>query len=259
MFLTLFVLAFLVSLASGFLGIGGGIILAPTLLYAVPILGQGSLCMKQVSGLTITQSLVACLFAAALHARERCLDRRLVAAMAPAVVVSSFCGGLICGRIPDGLLKMAFAAIALLAGGLMLVKARSENGHEDGEVSIPAAAALALLIGFAGGMIGQGGSFILIPAMIFILKVPTRRAIGSNLAIVFAATLAGVSARILSEPFPWSSAAAIALGAIPGALIGSRLSARARPAWLRRALGGVILVGAAAMAWDAWTTLESAE
>ncbi|MBI4564626.1 MAG: sulfite exporter TauE/SafE family protein, partial [Planctomycetes bacterium] len=55
----LLALGFAISLLSGFLGIGGGILMAPALLYLPPILGVGAFDMKQVTGLTITQTLFA--------------------------------------------------------------------------------------------------------------------------------------------------------------------------------------------------------
>ena len=62
-------LGFMISILSGFLGIGGGIVMAPALLYLPPFLGLGVLDMRQVAGLTITQGLFACLSGAARHNR----------------------------------------------------------------------------------------------------------------------------------------------------------------------------------------------
>ena len=49
-------------------------------------------------------------------------------------------------------------------------------------------AAVALTVGLFGGLVGQGGSFILIPMTVYLLKVPLRVAMGSNLVIVFFAS-----------------------------------------------------------------------
>jgi hypothetical protein len=53
------------------------------------------------------------------------------------------------------------------------------------------AVASAAVVGVLGGMVGQGDSFILIPLMTWFVKVPTRIAIGSNLAVVLFSSLAG--------------------------------------------------------------------
>ena len=52
---------------SGLLGIGGGIVMAPLLLYIPPLLGMDSLTMHSIAGLTIVQGLVACLSGSLIH------------------------------------------------------------------------------------------------------------------------------------------------------------------------------------------------
>ena len=85
-----------VGLAGGFLagllGIGGGIITAPLLLYVPPLLGQEPLGMHVVSGLTITQSLFAGLFGALAHRRHGNVDRGLATVMSIVVFVSALSG-----------------------------------------------------------------------------------------------------------------------------------------------------------------------
>ena len=80
-------LGFAVSVLSGLLGIGGGIVMAPALLYAPPLFGLPALSMSAVTGLTITQGLFASGSAVTRHHRSRAIDRRLVGWMGGTLVV----------------------------------------------------------------------------------------------------------------------------------------------------------------------------
>jgi uncharacterized membrane protein YfcA len=62
---------------SGLLGIGGGIIMAPLLLYVPPLFGLGPLAMRTVAGLTILQGLVACIFGVVAHKKFNFVSARL--------------------------------------------------------------------------------------------------------------------------------------------------------------------------------------
>ncbi len=248
-------LAFGVSLVSGYLGIGGGILMAPALLYLPPLAGLATLSMREVTGLTVTQGLLACLSGAWRHARYGSVDRRLVGWVGASLVTSAFAGSLLSLHVPERALEGTLAGLALLAA---VLAARPAPDGEDapvaGEFRVRRARSLFLgaSIGFACGMLGQGGSFLLVPSMIAILGVPTRIAMGSNLALVFLSSLAGFIGKCATGQVPLAPAIAVAIGAVPGAQLGSLLSHRTRPRRLRLVLaflvGGIaVLLGARAL------------
>ena len=99
-------------------------------------------------------------------------------------------------------------------------------------------------VGLLGGMVGQGGSFILIPLMTSYVQIPTRIAIGSNLAIVTLATSAGFLGKALSGQIEWLFIIPILISTIPATLIGSLASKRVSFVWLKRILAILIAVAA---------------
>lgn len=119
------------------------------------------------------------------------------------------------------------------------------------DFSVPRAVLIALVIGLLGGMVGQGGSFILIPLMLCLLSLPTRVVIGSNLALVFFSSLAGFAGKLATGQIPLVPAWLVAAGAIPGAQWGGALSHRTPPGWLRFALAVVIALAALWIGADA--------
>jgi uncharacterized membrane protein YfcA len=139
--------------------------------------------------------------------------------------------------------------MAVVAAVLMFLPSPQEEAtaEEDVSFSRPLAAAVALILGFLVGLIGQGGSFILIPLMIHLLRVPTRIALGSNLGIVFCAALAGLVGKWSTGQIPFWPALALVLGALPGAQLGGMVSRRVRPRWLRGLLACIILAAAVKM------------
>lgn len=256
MFATVLGLGFAVSFLSGFLGIGGGILMAPALLYIPPLLGAGTLDMKAVTGLTITQGLFACLSGVTRHSRYRFVSRPLILAMGPTIGIAALAGAVASKYMSNEALMVLFALLALVAAVLMLRRPPEGNDEEvaDAEAvrfSKPRAVSIAASIGLLGGMVGQGGSFILIPLMLTFLGLPTRLVLGSNLGIVFFSSLAGATGKLATGQIPWLLAAAIVAGALPGAQLGGIASRRTAPKVLRWCLAGIIAIVAVKIGTDA--------
>lgn len=244
---------FAVSCLSGLLGIGGGIVMAPALLYLPSAFGFSSLDMRQVAGLTITQGLFACLSGAWRHDRYRSVSRRLVVSMGSTIAAAALAGSVISRWVANEVLMVVFAGLAAIAAMMMWLPKSEEHEVEDPNAcrfNIPLAISIAIVIGFLGGLVGQGGSFILIPMMLYALRLPTRVVIGSNLAVVFLASFAGFVGKATTGQVPLLPAVLLVLAAVPGAQLGSILSHRTSPRWLRTTLAVVIALAAVGMIAD---------
>jgi uncharacterized membrane protein YfcA len=148
---------------------------------------------------------------------------------------------------------VVFAGLAAIAAMMMWLPKSEGDEVEDPNAcrfNVPLAVSIAAVIGFLGGLVGQGGSFILIPLMLHALRLPTRVVIGSNLALVFLASLAGFVGKAATGQVPLLPAVLLVLAAVPGAQLGSVLSHRTSPRWLRTTLAIVIAVAAAGMITD---------
>jgi hypothetical protein len=253
LFLTVLLLGLGISFISGLLGIGGGIVLAPALLYLPPILGVGGLDMRAVAGLTMTQALFACLSGAWRHRKYDFVCWPLVRCMGLTMLVASFAGAIASRVVKNEVLMGIFALLALTAALLMVLPQEEQPSSEEDTVSFsrPVAVAIALSIGFLGGLVGQGGSFILIPLMLVFLRLPIRIVLGSNLAIVALASFSGFLGKLLTHQIPLELGAALVLGAIPGAQMGGVISRRTPTSFLRHALALIILLAAIKVGYDA--------
>jgi uncharacterized membrane protein YfcA len=232
---------------SGLLGIGGGIVMAPLLLYVPPLFGFDPLPMRIVAGLTIVQGLVACISGVLSHRQFRMVSDRLSLYMGISIFIAAMAGGTASGYVSNEILLFLFAGLAFSAAFLMQVPVKGECDNPDVECltfyrwrAVTAASGVGLL----GGLVGQGGSFILIPLMTSFVQIPTRIAIGSNLAIVLLSTTAGFIGKATTGQIEWWLTVPIVLTVVPAARMGSLVSRSVSVLWLRRALAALIAIAA---------------
>ena len=237
---------------SGLLGIGGGIVTAPLLLYLPRLFGHEPLSMHVVGGLTISQALFASLCGSFGHWRSGNVDRRLAAVMSGVIFVAALAGGAGSKWFSHRFLLGLFLLLSLAAAVMIFLPQPRGDGsaYAPGSFSAPSAVAIALGIGLLGGLVGQGGSFILIPMAVVLLRVPLRIAMGSNMVIIFFASLAGFLGKAATGQVPLPLAGALLAGILPGSLAGVALSRRISTGALRTALGVLILAACARMAVD---------
>jgi len=244
-------LGVLTGFLSGLLGIGGGIVMAPLLLYVPPLVGLEPLTMRTVAGLTIVQGLAACISGGLTHRRFDFVSGRLVLYMGTSIFAAAAVGGAAARFVSNQLLLAVFGILAAAAAILMLLPMGRDSERPDVrelEFHWPRAVASATGVGLLGGLVGQGGSFILIPLMTTFVRVPTRIAIGSNLAIVLLSTLAAFIGKAVTGQIEWLLAAPLVLTVVPAAHLGSRVSRRVPVIRLRRVLA-VLIAAAAVRVW----------
>lgn len=222
--------------------------MAPLLLYVPPLLGFEPLSMHTVAGLTIVQGLVACISGVIVHKRFNSVSGRLTGWMGTSIFITALVGGAGSEYASQHLLLLIFGILALLAAVLMLKPTAKEIKTPvvaDLTFSIWRAVSTAGGVGVLGGMVGQGGSFILIPLMTSFVNIPTRIAIGSNLAIVLLSSAAGFLGKAFTGQIEWLLAIPIVLTVVPAAQLGGILSHRVPVVKLRKILG--VLIAAAAV------------
>ena len=232
---------------SGLLGIGGGIIMAPILIFLPAWAGLQPLTMKVVAGLTIIQGLVACLFGAFYHKKFNFVSVKLIGHMGIPIFLMSFLGGYLSHFVSNTLLLVLFATLALSASFLIMMPVKGDSENPDIsklQFKTHRAVLTSAGVGLLGGMVGQGGSFILIPLMTSYVQIPTRVAIGSNLAIVTMATAAAFLGKALSGQIEWLFTIPILVATIPSTFIGSQVSKRLSFVYLKWILAVFIAIAA---------------
>lgn len=241
----------IVGFFSGLLGIGGGILMFPLLLYLPPVFGLDPVGVKNITGLTMIQGFFASLSAMFFYNKHNLVNKSLVLTLGLSLFMSSLTGSFLSKMVPDKPLLFIFGALAFTASVMMLIP-RSYGKDEMTEDKVafhrPTAIIIGVSIGFLIGMVGQGGAFIIIPILLYVLKIPLRVALGSTLAIGLFSSSAGLVGKVATGQVPFHMAAALLVGAMPSARFGGMVGKKTKTQYLRWLLAAII-IGTATKIW----------
>jgi uncharacterized membrane protein YfcA len=242
-------IGFLAAFMSGLVGVGGAVLLIPLLLYLPPLAGFDAIGIKTVTGITIVQVTGGALSAGLAHLGDRRVDRHLFVVVGLSMTACSFLGAVLSASVPGVALEAVFASMALVASALMLVLRNRIPPEVDGPPTFnrPVALALGAVVGLLAGMVGAGGAFILIPGLLYVVRIPLRLTIGTSLWIVVASSIAGLIGKAVTGQVDWPLALALLAGALPAGLVGAAVSRRTHPARLATILGVTIALVAVRM------------
>jgi uncharacterized protein len=240
------------SFLSGLLGIGGGLVLTPLLLYLPPVLGGAAIPVKIVTGLTIVQAISGSVLGALRHRAYGNVSSRLVWLMGPPSAIASLVGAFVSRDIPDSVILLVFAVLAFV-GGLMLLLPVTPRGESAADVRAnpKLAIPIALVVGFFGGMVGIGGIAFIIAALVYLLRVPPRIAIGSSLGIGLFAAVAALIGKAATAQIDPPLAAIVFVAALVASPVGAAVSVRTQPRPLLAILAVIVMLAAIRIAFTA--------
>ena len=273
--LFMILLGFLVGVLSGMFGVGGGFLTTPLLIfYGIPPTVAVASAATQITGSSVSGVMV--------HMRRGGVDLKMGAVMIAGGLVGSLAGALTFrGLQTTGQIDLVIGALYVLIlgwiGALMLKDALVALGHLQPSAASETAprhnrwvASLPLrwrfyssglylsplaplALGFVAGMLtvllGIGGGFILVPAMIYLLGMAARVVIGTSLVMILAVSAATTMVHALTtRSVDIVLAALLLLGGVIGAQYGALLATRAKPDLLRLGLSIIILLVALRMA-----------
>lgn len=220
---------------AGLLGLGGGIIIIPMLLYGA------ALPMKLATGISMVQAFFATVSGVIIHRRNRTVNVRLGITLGAAGVVGALVGSFASASMAPKLLLSVYFSLVALSIVLMFFAPKQEKSGSV-EVNFPLAFVLALIVGVLAGMLGVGGGFIMTPLMISVLKIPTRMAVGTSLLMIIPTTFSGGIGKIATGQFDLLTATPVIVGSIIGAQFGGRVNAMVSPKVIRTVLV-LLLIG----------------
>jgi uncharacterized membrane protein YfcA len=231
------------GLALGALGGGGSVLAVPALIY---LLGFTPVAATTASLVIVTATSATALYA---HARDGNVRRRTGISFAIAGIGPAFLGGAAAARLPGALLTGAFAVVAALAALRMLrPRTAAETARPvRGGRAMTAGAGL----GAVTGVLGVGGGFLAVPALVGVLGLRMRVAVGTSLLVITVNSLAALAARTgTADGLDWAVVAPFAGAAILGAWDGRRLAAKVSGRTLQRTFAVVLLAVAGFMLVD---------
>lgn len=185
----------LVGFAAGLLGIGGGVVMVPLLVWTFTSHGLTS---EHVVHLAIGTSLAAMVFTSIssmrAHDARGGVDWTIARAMSPGMLTGSFIAALIAGLIPTRSLAVGFTVLVFYAATQILLNLKPPGSRDlPGPLGLFSAGAF---IGAVSSLLAAGGAFLTIPFLSW-CKVPLRRAIGTAAANGLPIAIAGTAGYIL--------------------------------------------------------------
>jgi uncharacterized membrane protein YfcA len=231
-----------IGLALGGLGGGGNILAVPALIYLLHFTpAEATTASLVIVTLTSVTALTA-------HPRDGNVAWRAGSLFAAAGIVPAMIAGAAAGHLPETLLTGAFAVVAALATLRMLRPVRTES---SGQVHPGKAGVAGAGLGAVTGFLGVGGGFLAVPALVSVLGLTMRRAVGTSLLVITINSLAALGARAgTGIQLDWAVIAPFTGAAILGAWDGKRLSRRINGTTLQRIFAYVLLAVAAFMLVD---------
>ncbi|MER5281151.1 sulfite exporter TauE/SafE family protein [Streptomyces sp. NPDC002809] len=231
-----------VGLALGGLGGGGSVLAVPALIY---LLGFSPVAATTASLIIVAATSISSL---AAHARDGNVRWRAGLLFAAAGIGPAMLGGLAAGRIPAAVLTVAFSVIAALAAWRML---RPSRPAPDRPVRPARAAGAGAALGAVTGVLGVGGGFLAVPALVGVLGLRMKAAVGTSLLVIIINSLAALATRTgTADGLDWAVIAPFTGAAILGAWDGKRLATRISGNRLQHVFAYVLLAVAAFMLLD---------
>ena len=210
----------LTGLALGIFGSGGGIIVVPALIYLLHLPPKEAIAM----GLGIIA--ITAILSAWDHWRAGNVDLRAAAVFAPLGVAGTYVGAKLGAALPASFQLGLFAAVMYLAAFRMLRK-QTVVGQRT-ERSDAARATLlvgaGIGVGLLAGVVGVGGGFLIVPAMVLLAGIPMKRAIGTSLAVVSLNSLSGFAGYLGAVAVNYTTMGTFAAVTVLSSFTGARLA-----------------------------------
>ena len=268
----------IVGLLSGMFGVGGGFLITPLLFFiGVP---------PAVAVATGANQIVASSFSAVLaHFRRRTVDLTMGSVLLAGGLIGSALGIVVFNYLTrvgqvDLLVRLCYVVFLGIIGSLMFVESlnairRSKKAGGQAVpkrrqrswvhalpfktrfrtsglyISIIPPAIVGVLVGILAAIMGVGGGFIMVPAMIYILGMPTKVVVGTSLLqIIFVTAFTTLLHATTNFTVDMALAVLLLVGGVIGAQIGTRIGVRLKAEQLRILLAGMVLLVCGKLALD---------
>lgn len=215
-----YALAALVGLSLGLMGGGGSILTVPIFVY---VLGYDP---KLAIAMSLPVIGVTSLAGATGHWRAGNVHIRTAVTFGVIAMVGAFAGARL-AQFLSGALQLVLLAVIMLAAAVMMYRsARRTPSGVDAEVTtrtMPVAllVPVALTVGVITGLVGIGGGFLVVPALVVLARAPMKQAVGTSLLVIAMNSVSGFAGYIGQVQVPWAFVSVFTAIAVAGILVGT--------------------------------------
>jgi uncharacterized protein len=246
-----FAAAILIGVSLGLIGGGGSILTVPVLVY---ILGIDPVLATAYSLFVVgSTSLVG----AGTYMKKGLVNYKTALVFAiPSFIAVFLTRKFLVPALPDPLFSigeamitknigiMVFFALIMLAASYSMIRGKKGESEEEEEVkfNLPMIALEGSVVGVITGIVGAGGGFLIIPALVLLAKLPMKMAVGTSLLIIAAKSLIGFLGDLSSQTIDWQLLLIFTGLSIVGIFIGSALSTKINEKVLKTGFGWFVLL-----------------
>jgi uncharacterized protein len=146
--------------------------------------------------------------------------------------------------VTKSLLMMVLFAVLMVFASVSMIRNNKEPEKETGQrtdFNYPLILLEGIVVGMLTGLVGAGGGFLIIPALVLLSKLPMKQAVGTSLLIIAAKSLIGFTGDLGQLEMNWMLLFTITGLAIAGIFIGNRMSKKLSPDKLKKGFGWFVL------------------
>lgn len=148
-------------------------------------------------------------------------------------------------EITKSLLMMMLFAVLMVAASFSMIRSNTKKIEEEESLqkfNYPMILLEGALVGILTGLVGAGGGFLIIPALVMLSKLPMKQAVGTSLLIIAAKSLIGFTGDLGNRTMDWTLLLSVTILAIAGIFIGDKLSKKIDGNKLKKGFGWFVLV-----------------
>ncbi|GAC1516474.1 MAG: sulfite exporter TauE/SafE family protein [Gemmatimonadaceae bacterium] len=237
-----YALAALIGLSLGLMGGGGSILTVPIFVYVLGFDPKRSIAMSlPVVGATS-------LIGAIGHWRAGNVNLKTATLFGVVAMAGAYVGARLAFLL-TGAMQLALLAIVMLAAAVSMLRSarRDQSAGErhiggEGPISIALLVPVAIGVGLLTGLVGIGGGFLVVPALVLLGRVPMKQAVGTSLLVIAMNSVSGFAGYLGRIDVPWDFMASFTAVAVAGILAGTYLVRFVSQAVLKRAFAVFLLL-----------------
>jgi uncharacterized membrane protein YfcA len=237
-------LGFGIGLSLGLMGGGGSLLTVPALVYLV---GQ-----TPQAAVTTSLAIVGAnsLMGASFHRAQGTLNWKVALSFGGAGMLVAYLAAGLSNMLPEAVLLVAFAVVMLLVGGLMLTRGNSNSAEISKPRSLPVVIASGAGVGLMTGVLGVGGGFLIVPALVMLVGLPMQMAVGTSLIIIAMNSLAGFLGHAGDGSFNLTLTAIFTAAGLVGTFAGAKLNKRLPAEKLQKVFAWFVILLAFFLLYD---------
>lgn len=252
-FLLIFTISFLIGIISSLLGVGGGFLMVPVMIYFI------NLSPKIATGTSLFVILLSSTSTNLAYIKQNRIDFLIVAICSAFSIPASIYGSYLAFLLPSTIIRKAFGAYLVFISLFMNFSQKlgrinykdpieikrsinSEVGNFSYSIKVLTTIVASAFAGLASALLGIGGGTVMVPILSSLSSVPIHIATASSASAIFFTSLAGAIMRFNFNQIDFLIGLAFLLGMIPGTQLGAKISKRISAKNLSRIFSLLILI-----------------